>query len=206
MSEDKVKELTKDIQRRMKSTNRWLSANKSIGNPEGEAFRQIEIYELALAALTQPASPALKLPWSENTCRECRSKSLSWGFAIINKSTVQNGLLRISDVDGLFYLGCDECSETVAKLSPDEVVDLLSALQKSINIPHTAPIEPICATGSAEWVKIEDEPPRDGSWCIAIEEGNFAGDVVYWGNGEWRSEFGRDEYTHWMYHPAAPES
>jgi hypothetical protein len=103
-----------------------------------------------LAALTQPASPALKLPWSENTCRECGSKSLSWGFAIINKSTVQNGLLRISDVDGLFYLGCDECSETVTQVSPDEVVELLSALQQSINAPHTAPIEPICATGGAE--------------------------------------------------------
>jgi hypothetical protein len=75
----------------------------------------------------------------------------------------------------------------------------------SPDAPHTAPIEPICATGGAEWVSIEDEPPRDGSWCIAIEEGDFAGDVVYWENGAWKSEFGRDEYTHWMYHPPAPE-
>lgn len=169
MSEEKVKELTKDIQRRIKSTNRWLSANKSIGNPQGEAFRQIEIYELALAALTQPAKPALKLPWSENTCRECGSKALSWGFAIINKSTVQNGLLRISDVDGLFYLGCDACSETVTKVSPDEAVELLSALQQSINTPHAAPIEPICATGDAEWVKVPREPTRQ-----MMSQGHFA--------------------------------
>lgn len=33
---------------------------------------------------------------------------------------------------------------------------------KRLNAPHTAPIEPICATGGAEWVRLEDELPKDG--------------------------------------------
>lgn len=134
--------------------------------------RYVRVLEIALAALTQPASPALKLP-DEKPHREG------------SDDTALSQVYELGIADGF-----NRCLREVAKL----------------NAPHTAPIEPICATGGAEWVKLEDELPKDGSWCIAIEEGDFAGDVVYWGNGEWRSEFGRDEYTHWMYHPAAPES
>lgn len=123
----------------------------------------VDLIISTLAALTQPASPALKLP----------------------DEMVESG------VNGRLYHneGWNACLSEV----------------KRLNAPHAAPIAPICATGGAEWVKLEDELPKDGSWCIAIEEGDFAGDVVYWGNGEWRSEFGRDEYTHWMYHPTAQE-
>jgi len=47
-----VQALIRNIQRRIKNTKRWLSANKSIGNPESEAVELILIYETALAALT----------------------------------------------------------------------------------------------------------------------------------------------------------
>lgn len=160
---------------------------------------------------SQPASPALKLPWSEKTCRECGCNSLSWGFAIINKSTVQNGLLRISDVDGLFYLGCDECSETVTQVSPDEVVELLSALQKSINAPHAAPIDPICATGGAEWVKCSARLPEVNEEVIAFiaQSHEYKGkafpgvryEEYWWLDGEMYSY---DEVSHWQPMPAAP--
>lgn len=136
-----------------------------------------EAYRIALAALTQPASPAFKLPddWVAVPREATREMIESgWTYHLITKDPSAKGIWA--------------CMIAAAP-----------------TVPHTAPIEPICATGGAEWVSIEDELPRDGSWCIAIEEGNFAGDVVYWENGAWKSEFGRDEYTHWMYHPAAAE-
>ncbi|WP_217548895.1 DUF551 domain-containing protein [Pantoea sp. GbtcB22] len=137
----------------------------------------IKTMRIALATLTQPASPDFKLPdgWVA-VPREATIEMIEsgWTYSVLEKNATAKGTWA--------------CMVAAAPA-----------------VPHTAPIEPICATGGAEWVKLEDELPKDGSWCIAIEEGDFAGDVVYWGNGEWRSEFGRDEYTHWMYHPAAPE-
>lgn len=47
-----VQALIRNIQRRIKNTKRWLSSNKSISNPESEAFELLLIYETALAALT----------------------------------------------------------------------------------------------------------------------------------------------------------
>ncbi|KNC11542.1 hypothetical protein AC790_13300 [Pantoea sp. RIT-PI-b] len=155
----------------------------------------------------QPASPALKLPWHEKQCSECGSKSLSWGFAIINKSTVQNGLLRICDVDGLFYLGCEECSETVTQVSPDEVVELLSALQQSINAPHTAQIEPICATGGAEWVKVSERMPRHRQSVLGWQEKPGTVIECYPEGIKWYYDYSDGpcgNVTHWMPLPAAP--
>ncbi|GEM_PF-5952066 len=54
-----VQALIRNIQRRIKNTKRWLSANKSIGNPENEAVELILIYETALAALT--AEPVVEV-------------------------------------------------------------------------------------------------------------------------------------------------
>lgn len=157
-------------------TNQQLKAHCEdvIANPQGHLDWVVDMAKEALAALTQPASPALKLP-----------ETISVRTAI----TALDNASAVTTIAQGYKMAWNSCiAET-----------------KRLNAPHTAPIEPICATGGAKWVKLEDELPKDGSWCIAIEEGDFAGDVVYWGNGEWRSEFGRDEYTHWMYHPTAPE-
>lgn len=146
-----------------------------IANPQDHQDWVVDMAKEALAAITQLASPALKLPDAVIPSVHLNS----------NAKSVADSARNGGKIDGW-----NLCFAEIVRL----------------NAPHTAPKEPICATGGAEWVKLEDELPKDGSWCIAIEEGDFAGDVVYWGNGEWRSEFGRDEYTHWMYHPAAPES
>lgn len=142
MSEEKVKELTKDIQRRIKSTNRWLSANKSIGNPEGEAFRQIEIYELALGALTQPASPALKLPDCPFPC--------GW-----------KELLRLAMRDGAFLardlIEGDPVTEFHRRSALTNTDRLIQVVTSMIAAPHAAHIEPSCAKGGAEWVKVPQQ-------------------------------------------------
>lgn len=56
LTEEQRKALVVSLERRIKNAKRWLSSNKSIGNPEGEAIELISIYEIALAALT--AEPA----------------------------------------------------------------------------------------------------------------------------------------------------
>ncbi len=158
MTEEKVKELTKDIQRRIKSTNRWLSANKSIGNPEGEAFRQIEIYELALAALTQPASPALKLPDGLN---ETTAKLvISFATALAEKlhlSEVKYGWSDAWKNPGWQDKCLADFNHHIGKGDPRDVAAYCAFMwfhgwtTSRLNAPHTAPIEPICATGGAEW-------------------------------------------------------
>ncbi|EJF0838608.1 hypothetical protein L2M29_004101 [Salmonella enterica] len=75
-----------------------------------------------LAALTAP--PAL---CNMSSCPECGSQSLTWDNTVIAPGAVQNGRLTTGDVSGLFYLGCDECSHTVASVSADKVAAYLNA-------------------------------------------------------------------------------
>ena len=56
-------------------------------------------------------------------CRECGSAALSW-FA---QNTVPNGIqqnrLNTSDVQCVFVLGCDDCSETLKIISADKIAE-----------------------------------------------------------------------------------
>ena len=61
-------------------------------------------------------------------CSECGSKSLTWGTHYKTNSGVPEGRLRSSEVQCLFVLGCDECSETLSIVSADKVAAALSAV------------------------------------------------------------------------------
>lgn len=65
-------------------------------------------------------------------CPDCGSESLTWNATVINKTGVQDGRLKIHDVSGLFYLGCEDCSATVAQIRADEVAEFLTKLQEDI--------------------------------------------------------------------------
>ncbi len=91
---------------------------------------QIDIYGIALAALT--AEPVKVVPWDVKSCHECGSKSLTWQATVISNTPVQNGRLRLNEVSGLFYLGCDECSETVARVDANEVACFLNACRAEV--------------------------------------------------------------------------
>jgi len=82
---------------------------------------------VALYRATQTA-PArfVKMPGNIATCPECGSESLTWAPAVTIHNTVQQGRLTTKDVSGLFYLGCDECSETVAHASAEEIATFLN--------------------------------------------------------------------------------
>jgi len=138
---------------------------------------QLDIYGIALAALTQPASPAFKLPD---------------GWAAVPNEPNEDMLAAGSAVDGGVY----SIWKDMVGASPDA--------------PHTAPIEPICATGGAEWVKVSermpDEEGKDGRILVCC------GGEVKTGFYDFLSKFSDadgyplfSEVTHWMPIPAAPE-
>lgn len=60
-------------------------------------------------------------------CKECRGTALTWQTSIINRSEVQQGRLNTRDVECVFFLGCDHCSETLAMVSADKVAGLMNS-------------------------------------------------------------------------------
>jgi hypothetical protein len=62
-------------------------------------------------------------------CKACGSTHLTWQTSIVNRSTVQQGRLNTNDVECVFVLGCDHCSETLATVSADKVAGLMSDMQ-----------------------------------------------------------------------------
>ncbi|WP_455852728.1 hypothetical protein [Pantoea endophytica] len=78
-----------------------------------------DLYKFALSALTQPASPALRLPGEASLRDACHA---------VANATHESRV-------GSYQDGWNACIAEV----------------KRLNAPHTAPIEPICATGGAEW-------------------------------------------------------
>ena len=61
-------------------------------------------------------------------CKECGSTNLTWHTSNVIRSNVQQGRLNTNDVECLFYLGCDDCSETLMSLRADKVAGLLGSI------------------------------------------------------------------------------
>lgn len=71
------------------------------------------------------ATPAA-LPWNVDLCPNCGSKKHSWDTTVIKNTAVQDGLLKLNETSGLFYLGCDECSETLLRVSAEDVASYMN--------------------------------------------------------------------------------
>lgn len=74
----------------------------------------------------------MKVP---TTCKECGGAALTWQTTnqVHLGCSVQNGRLVTSDVECLFFLGCDDCSETLLTLNADDITRSLNAAQEQ---PH----------------------------------------------------------------------
>lgn len=59
-------------------------------------------------------------------CKNCGSSSLSWFSSVRVTSGVVEGRLRSNEVEPIFVLGCDECSETLAVVSGGKVAEFLN--------------------------------------------------------------------------------
>ena len=102
------------------------------GLTAGQFFQRAS-YQIALAALTHPGSLALKLPDAKPDHDNEEGNDIDY--------------LEPSQVYSLgFDDGFNRCLREVVK----------------INAPHTAPIEPIYATGGAEWVKLPEGKVESG--------------------------------------------
>ncbi|HDS1721772.1 hypothetical protein NPS53_09685 [Pseudomonas putida] len=60
-------------------------------------------------------------------CNDCGSTQLTWHASIVNRSQVQQGRLNTHDMDCDFYLGCDNCSETLGVVGADAIAQHLTA-------------------------------------------------------------------------------
>jgi len=123
------------------------------------------VAETALAALTQPASPALKLP---------------------DEMDADHPRMRWVGMDELWgrIQGWNDCLEEV----------------KRLNAPPTAPIEPICATGGAEWVKVPKQMTPE--MIKAVQQNTEIGSYIA---GNWAGAYALFDEFYESALAAAPE-
>lgn len=60
-------------------------------------------------------------------CKECGSGEVSWQTSNVLCRDIPQGRLNSIDVECVFVLGCDECSETLATVSADKLASLMNA-------------------------------------------------------------------------------
>ena len=63
-------------------------------------------------------------------CPNCDSTNLSW-ISSVKTNGVVDGRLRAHEVQPIFVLGCDECSETLQVVDGDKVASLVNELWAS---------------------------------------------------------------------------
>lgn len=129
---------------------------------------------------TQQPAPAV-LPWNVHSCPECGSKSLTWDSAEINKTDVAHGRLRVSDITGMFYLGCDECSETLLRVSMGEMTGFLNACRSAMLSGSTTKPAPTLDSASKNGELSSGLTPPSP----ADLENDVAGIVILLEGGEW---------------------
>lgn len=141
----------------------------------------VQLAEFALAAFTQPAIPALKLPD---------------GWKLVPVEPTQEMV--------------DACFEGTSTGGIQR--GYREMLAASPAAPHTAPIEPICATGGAEWVECSEDMPDQ---YVTVRIAYWDAERKKWDKdaGQWQGGMkGRDPSfstpdgfkwpTHWM--PLSP--
>jgi len=93
-------------------------------------------------------------------CRVCGGASLTWDTVNRVRNGIQQNRLNTQDVECIFYLGCDDCSETLALVKADTVAEKLNA-----SAEPSAPKCGVCGQGA--WACNEDG-------CHYLESGNGA--------------------------------
>ena len=60
------------------------------------------------------------------TCKECGGSDLKWFSSTRNVGPATDGRLKMNEVQVIFVLGCEECSETIQIISGDEAAEMLN--------------------------------------------------------------------------------
>lgn len=66
-------------------------------------------------------------PTNITKCRECGGTSLTWDTVNRARNGIQQNRLNTRDVECVFFLGCDNCSETLATVSADRIAAMLNS-------------------------------------------------------------------------------
>jgi hypothetical protein len=62
-------------------------------------------------------------------CPVCGERKLVWSTHPRNKTQIPDGRLTLNDVETIFYLACDYCSETlITRVEPYHVADALTEM------------------------------------------------------------------------------
>lgn len=61
-------------------------------------------------------------------CPNCDGTEFKWHAGVRNTSGVVDGRLRMHDVHPIFFLGCEECSETVKVTDGDRIAEFLNTI------------------------------------------------------------------------------
>jgi hypothetical protein len=61
-------------------------------------------------------------------CKNCGSKKLKWHCSPVNLGGVQDGRIRMHETEVIFYLGCEDCSETLKTLHGNVIAEFLNEI------------------------------------------------------------------------------
>ena len=95
----------------------------------------------------------------ERQCKECGSKSLSWDTHSKTTSGVAEGRLRSNEVQCLFVLGCNECSETIMVVDADRVAGELNKVRALLD----KPVERVIDLDALDWESVK-EAAAESKW------------------------------------------
>jgi hypothetical protein len=78
-----------------------------------------------------------------DSCRHCGASNnhLRWHCGQKNTSGVVDGRLRMHDVSTIFYLGCEQCSETLQVVSGDTIAEYLNTNKPKAAVPPVTELQ-----------------------------------------------------------------
>ena len=60
-------------------------------------------------------------------CPECNGENLTWESDVKNNGGCVDGKIRLNEVEAIFILGCDNCSETIKVVQAHKIAECLNA-------------------------------------------------------------------------------
>lgn len=138
-------------------------------------------------------------------CPHCGSTALTWQPTNLNRTGIQNGRLNTSDVECLFVLGCDHCSETLGGVSAEQVAGMMNAqLLRFAGWTACSERLPTCSHEDEDGLLSDSLLVCDvNSWpnlgMAHLREGG--GWQLYGGDHDFMHP---DTITHWMPLPGSP--
>lgn len=60
------------------------------------------------------------------TCKNCGSSDLTWDDGVQNLSGVQDGRMKLNEMQAILILGCEQCSETIVVVPVSVITDFLN--------------------------------------------------------------------------------